>query len=77
MKHLALLVPLLLTACESEEERKLAYMNFCTTHEFSQAQCEVLYLNKRSSDNAESAANSASAMSGFAVGMSAGSTGRR
>lgn len=77
MKRLLLLLPLALTACQSAEERKTEYMAFCTTHEFSHAQCEVLYLNKQSSDNAAMQAASSQIMSGAAMGMAAGMSGGR
>lgn len=77
MKRLLLILPLVLTACQSSEERKAEYMAFCTTHEFSQAQCEVLYLNKQASDAASSQAAFASGMSSAAIGISAGMSGGR
>ena len=46
-------------------------MAFCTTHDFTEKQCEVLYINKRSSDNASAQAASSAMMSGAAM-MSAG-----
>lgn len=72
MKRLLILIPLLLTACESEEEKKAKYMAFCTGSEFSAKQCEVLYMNFTASIEAKNEASSAAIMGGLALGMSAG-----
>lgn len=69
---IAVVALIALCGCESEEEHQAKYMAFCTTHEFSKAQCEVMYLNFRQNERAEEAANASVGMSAAAMGMAAG-----
>lgn len=73
MKKLIWIIPLLLLcSCKSEEEKKSEWIKFCLAGDFNAKQCEVLYSIKESGDDANTSANSAAAMSGVAIGMSAG-----
>ncbi len=71
-KIAAIIALLLLSACKSSEEVKADWIKFCIDGEFTVKQCEVLYSLKKSSDDASDGAAVASAMSGAAMGMSAG-----
>lgn len=72
MRKLLLLLPLLLCACESEEEKRTKWIANCAQNEFSIKQCGVLYSIAKSSSDASDNAAAANIMSGAAVGMSAG-----
>jgi len=67
----------LLVGCESEQEKAAKWQVFCTSHEFTAKQCEVLYVLKGENEDAANSANLAAGMVGMAVGMSAANGGRR
>ena len=67
------LVALFLCGCQSAAEKKAEWIAFCQQGDFNAKQCEVLYSLKESSDSAANNAAAASAFSGVAIGMSAGS----
>jgi hypothetical protein len=75
MKKLILLLPLILCACKSEEEKRSEWIAQCAQADFTVKQCGVLYSIAKSSSDASDAAAASSMMSGAAMGMSAG--GRR
>lgn len=78
MKTLAAISLLfLLCACESAEEKRAKWIAWCVQSEFSEKQCGVLYALKESSDEAQAQAQNAAAMNGLAIGLAAGSTGRK
>lgn len=66
---LSMLICLVLVGCKSEAETKAEFMQFCTEHEFTSKQCEVLYVMNKDTRDAQS-------MSAGAMGMAAGSAGR-
>lgn len=76
-KIAALAACLLLCACETEEEAKAKWVAFCVKGDFSSNQCEVLYSIKKSSDDANSTAATATALSAGAMGAAAASGGYR
>lgn len=66
MRYLTLSVLLCLAACgPSEAERHASFLSRCELSKFEPAQCEILYELKKSSEDAESAADVAVGM-GFA-----------
>lgn len=79
MARIAILIALagLLAGCESEEERKAKWVAGCVKGEFSAAQCEVLYSIVKAARDSESSASAAAISSGMAIGIAAGSAGRR
>jgi len=79
MRRVAIILTcaLCLTACESEEEKLAKWQSFCTAHEFTEKQCQVLYVLKQGNEEAKVAANSAAITSGAAMGFAIGSMGAR
>lgn len=73
MKRVLILLPLFaLVACgPSAAQRKLAFEQHCVPA-FNKAQCDVLFSLKESSDEADSHAIAAMAVSAASLGVSAG-----
>lgn len=69
MRNLIILLPLLLCACKSEEEKRSEWITNCSQNEFTVKQCGVLYTIVKSSSDASDSAAAASVMSGAAMGM--------
>lgn len=80
MKKIAAVLSIMFLLCscgDSKEVKLVKWKAFCTSHDFTEKQCEVLYVLKEGSDEASDNANFAAAMAGVSMGMAAGAGGRR
>lgn len=74
MKRTILIIAaaLALAGCETEADKRAQFVAFCSTHDFSVNQCQVLYALRRDIAGDVSSAESNGLATGLAIGVSSG-----